>query len=512
MPYGTHKLLGAASTAAAWKDWRMIQAWCEQNGHSELAARHAPKEGAGHKTVDKRIEKLRVALGAPAGPWSDNVLEGLAPTRQQQLPPGVGSIVEEALATGDLAKANERLHQLSGGKTVQQVTDEWAGQMQTPADPEQRVESAAKRPSKAELRAFVVASMACSVTIQEIYQKAHEAWPEVDWGKTQNWRAVQRCVWDLTRQGKLQSHVNDQGQEAYQAAPAQREQRQGDEPTYSMRVYRAYAELAAETQSPDVAINALHRRVGGSIHELHAFLRQECQAQRCAVSTGEPAFAGDAARQSALTLPGEIDRATGKPQSFLLIKLIEPPPMTQEHPLQQTAAQPEPGRRLNRDDLDVIIEALEYRCDAISGGTDIDEVARLKSIGATLEKLRALEAQPQRPEHERYERLLRATAALRYPAEERTPELEARIEKTIARKVGEFTQERQAKAYEAGLRKELAARHPNLTPEQEERYERKINELVAEFQKNQAQRQQQAQRLPDAARDPQHGRGRGMER
>ena len=180
-------------------------------------------------------------------------------------------------------------------------------------------------------------------------------------------------------------------------------------------------------------------------------------------------------------------------------------PPTQEPPPQPTAIQPEIGRRLTRDDLAVIIEALEYRCDAIEGGTDFDEVARLKSIVPTLEKLRALEAQPQRAEHERYESLLRATAALRYPVEERTAELEARIEKTIARKVGEFTQERRAKAYEAGLRKELAQRHPNLTPEQAQRYERRINELVAQFRENQARQQQQAQ--PPPARCQEQGRG-----
>ena len=95
-------------------------------------------------------------------------------------------------------------------------------------------------------------------------------------------------------------------------------------------------------------------------------------------------------------------------------------------------------------------------------------------------------------------------AALRYPPEERTAELEARIEKTIARKVGEFTQERRAKAYEAGLRKELAQRHPNLTPDQAQRYERRINELVAQFRENQAQQQQQAQTL---ARNQEQGRG-----
>jgi hypothetical protein len=183
--------------------------------------------------------------------------------------------------------------------------------------------------------------------------------------------------------------------------------------------------------------------------------------------------------------------------------------MTQEQqPTQQTAAlAPSLGRRLTRDDLAVIIEALEYRCEAIEGGTDFAEVARLKSIVPTLEKLRALEAQPQRPEHERYERLLRATAALRYPPEERTPELEVRIEKTIARKVGEFVQERQTKAYEASLQRQLAERHPNLTPEQAQRYERRVNELVAEFRQNQTQ-QQQAQ-TPAVRVQPQ---GRGIER
>jgi hypothetical protein len=365
MPRGLKKLTHAASTEAAWRDWQTLQSWCDQNGKAEWAAIRAPKANAGHKTIDRQIERLRVALGAPEGAW-ENVVDGLAPAQREQ-------------------------------------------------------------------------------------------------------------------------------------------QQQGDDPTYSQRVYQAYQALVAETQSPDVAINALHRRVGGSIHELHSFLRQECHAQRCAVSTGEPAFAGQAALQSALTLPGEIDRATGKPQSFLLIKLIQPPPMTQEQPRQPTAAlAPSLGGRLTRDDLDVILEALEYRCDAISGGTDFDEVTRLKSIGATLEKLRALEAQPQRTEHERYQSLLRAMAALRYPAEERTPELEARIEKTIARKVQEFREERALKVYEASLRREVAQRHPNLTPAEAKRYEQRIAELVAEFRQKQRQPQQEQQQQ---TRIQQQGRG-----
>jgi hypothetical protein len=209
--------------------------------------------------------------------------------------------------------------------------------------------------------------------------------------------------------------------------------------TYSQRVWTAYRALAAETKFIDVPIHSLHRRVGGSIHELHDWLRQECYAHRAVPTVGEPAFAGDAARQSALTLS-----EPGASETFLNIKLL-PPPMIQE----QREAQ---------------------------------------------------------PDHERYEELLRATAELRYPPEERTPELEARIEKTIARKVGEFRQERALKAYEAGLRKELEKRHANLTPNQAKHYEQRIGELVAEFQKNQTQRQQQ-QAQPAPARSQQQGKG-----
>ena len=95
MPYGTKKLTHAASAQAAWRDWHTLQTWARENGHGELAGRHAPKQGAGHKTIDKKIETLRVALGAPAGAW-ENVLDGLTPA-QQQLPPSVRPIIEEAL-------------------------------------------------------------------------------------------------------------------------------------------------------------------------------------------------------------------------------------------------------------------------------------------------------------------------------------------------------------------------------------------------------------------------------
>jgi hypothetical protein len=83
--------------------------------------------------------------------------------------------------------------------------------------------------------------------------------------------------------------------------------------------------------------------------------------------------------------------------------------------------------------------------------------------------------------------------ALRYPQSERTAELEARIEKTIARKVGEFIQERQAKVCEASLRRLVAERHPNLTPDQAKAYDERIAEMVAEFRQKQTQCEQRQQ-------------------
>jgi len=209
-----------------------------------------------------------------------------------------------------------------------------------------------------------------------------------------------------------------------------------DQP-YGVRVYDAYRELAEQYQSPDVPIHAIHGRIGGSIHELHDFLRRECRAQNCVPTKGEPAFAGDAARQSALTLPGEKD-------TFLNIKLIEPPPMTHQQP--------------NQAESPV----------------------------------------------EEYERLLRRISELRYP--ERTPELQSRIERTVEKKVREFQQERQTKQYEASLRRQLAERHPTLTPEEREHYEQRIAKLVEEYQQTQTQRQQQQARMP-ADRSQKQGRG-----
>jgi hypothetical protein len=224
-----------------------------------------------------------------------------------------------------------------------------------------------------------------------------------------------------------------------------------DRLTYVQRVYQAYREIAEETKFIDVPIHALHRRVGGSIHELHDVLRAECLAHRAVATVGEPAFAGDAARQSALRLPGEKD-------IFLNIKLIEPP-MAQDQ--QQ---QPKP-----RFVVPLPIEQYEYH--------------------------------------------LRQLAALKYPEEERTPEMTARIEATVQRKLVEFQREHEVrekvKAYEVSLWQEVERRHPDLSPEERERYAERIRVLVADHRAALARHQpQQGQQQPA----PGHKQGRGIER
>jgi hypothetical protein len=105
------------------------------------------------------------------------------------------------------------------------------------------------------------------------------------------------------------------------------------------------------------------------------------------------------------------------------------------------------------------------RSDSYAGSLDqIALAARHLAEGVT-----AYLKQRQMSPEQQYERHLLQAAALRHPQEERTPELQAWIEKTIARKVGEFTQERQAKQYEASLRRPLAEKRPHLTPQERER-------------------------------------------
>ena len=379
---------------------------------------------------------------------------------QPQLPPGVRPIIEEALATGDLAKANAELHQLSGGKTIQQVAADWAGQIQPPADPPQREQQQPRQPD-----------------------------PQLP-------------------PDEPRPSPSDGGH------------------GYTQRVYQAYRDLAKQYRSPDVRIDALHGRLGGSLQDLHRWLRQACRDHLAVPSTGEPALADHAARQSALWLPGETDRATGKPQSFLLIKLIDPPTMTQAHEQQpQQPIDDDPfgaeGLTAEQKLLNVAKGVLRYtevkykqtlgRSDTYAGS--LDQIALAARHLA--EDITAYLQQRQQSPEQQYEYHLRQSAALRYPPEGRTAELEARIEKTIQRKVGDFLQEQQhrerVRLYENSLRRQLAEKHPNLTPEQAQRYERRINELVDNFRKNQAQ-QQQPQAQPPAARSQEQGRGMEVER
>jgi hypothetical protein len=210
--------------------------------------------------------------------WRQHVAEEQA----AQLPPGVRPIVEEALATGDLQKANERLHKLSGGKTVGQLAEEWAGQMQTAPVPEQREQQQAQQPDPL-------------------------------------------------------------------LPPAEpRPSRPAEGQPYGVRVYQAYRALAEQYQSPDVRIDALHAKVGGSLQDLHQWLRQACLHHLAVPSSGEPAPADHAARQSALRLPGGSE-------TFLRIKLLEPPTMSQDQPPKQ---HPTITLTLNVNQADLVAEAL----------------------------------------------------------------------------------------------------------------------------------------------------------
>jgi hypothetical protein len=44
----------------------------------------------------------------------------------------INGIIKDALDTGDVHQANERLFQLSGGKTTRQAADEWAQLLREP--------------------------------------------------------------------------------------------------------------------------------------------------------------------------------------------------------------------------------------------------------------------------------------------------------------------------------------------------------------------------------------------
>jgi hypothetical protein len=345
--------------------------------------------------------------------------------------------------------------------------------------------------------------------------------------------------------------------------------------TYEQRVLQAYRELVIERQGPDVPIHCLHRRVGGDFDRLQAYLRQACLEQRAVPSSGEPSVVGAAARQSALHLPGE------KESFLLIRLLEPQPAMTQEQQLPQQhptitltltpgqadlvaealhyganeLAQYDDGHGRDADGVET---PGDYLADLQKGLLEFvkDPKAHAGQWGVAAELRRELDQatetlqrqelqidrlerdlasaqndlrvdrvlqqaqgrqQPQRPEHERYESLLRATAALRYPKEERTPELEAKIEKTIQRKVSDYLQEQQyrerVRLYEASLRRQLDEKRPQLSAERIQHYEGKIQAMVAQFRQNPAQQQQgpqsQPHRRPERSR--QQGQGRGLE-
>jgi hypothetical protein len=237
-------------------------------------------------------------------------------------------------------------------------------------------------------------------------------------------------------------------------------------------------------------------------------LRNECQVQRCVPSVGEPTAVGDAARQSALHLPGEKD-------GFLRVKLLEPPVAHQQRAeiaaeisvadlsaMADGPQQPSIALNLTAAQARLLAVVLQRGALGLDAHQDLWELEK---------ELRAFADDPQgyvegrRPaEHERYEKLLRTIARLRYP--ERTPELEARIEKTVQKKVAEFRQEQQVREYEASLRRRVAERHPHLTQEEAQHYDRRIKALVDEH------RQRVAWKPMQQARSQRQERGHSLER
>jgi hypothetical protein len=155
--------------------------------------------------------------------------------------------------------------------------------------------------------------------------------------------------------------------------------------------------------------------------------------------------------------------------------------------------------------INVTASQAKLLAEAIQHGSQQAELQTLQ------EELRAFADRPHEyvQEHkpnelERYEQLLRATAKVRYP--ERTPELEARIEKTIQKRLGEFRQEQQLRAYEARLRRIVAEKHPTLTAKEAEHYERRIKGLLA------SRREALARKPPPQPPARQQEQGRAIER
>ena len=51
------------STLQARADWAQLADYAAANGHADDAARLAPPDSAGHRTIDKRIDALTAVLG-----------------------------------------------------------------------------------------------------------------------------------------------------------------------------------------------------------------------------------------------------------------------------------------------------------------------------------------------------------------------------------------------------------------------------------------------------------------
>lgn len=59
---GLIKLTHAASTLEAWRDWRKLAQEAEAAGLSNLVDDLRPKSNAGHRTIDRQADKLRLAM------------------------------------------------------------------------------------------------------------------------------------------------------------------------------------------------------------------------------------------------------------------------------------------------------------------------------------------------------------------------------------------------------------------------------------------------------------------
>lgn len=62
---GIWRIHHAVQTAEAWKDWRRLAEEYTRQGHGALVQQLQPPTGAGWRTIDKRIAKLRQLSSPP---------------------------------------------------------------------------------------------------------------------------------------------------------------------------------------------------------------------------------------------------------------------------------------------------------------------------------------------------------------------------------------------------------------------------------------------------------------